>query len=223
MAYVENLKPRRQSNFSTARIRPERALLDEVEEREPLVAVVLRDRDDEPQVGLDHQLLRLGVATLDPLCELHLLRGREQAVTPASRRKSCRASVVVSGGGVGAEGGSTTASTHLDAALVELAQQRLVLERRELVRVHDLGDLGRADRARLLAALEQLPQLLEREDAVDVDGRHQGKLVPRVTGTLPPSGPAIARPRRVSMADSGVSEASLHASVPAHDNQRYVK
>src|SRR6478672_3025031 len=36
---------------------PERALLDEVQEREPLVAVVLRDRDDEAQVRLDHLLL----------------------------------------------------------------------------------------------------------------------------------------------------------------------
>ena len=40
-------KPRRQSNFSTARFRPERALLDQVEERQALVAIILRDRDDQ--------------------------------------------------------------------------------------------------------------------------------------------------------------------------------
>jgi hypothetical protein len=56
----------------------ERALLDQVEEREPLVAVVLRDRDDEPQVGLDHPLLRHWISPLDPLRELHLLRRAEQ-------------------------------------------------------------------------------------------------------------------------------------------------
>ena len=50
VAYVENLKPLRQSNFSTARIRPEHALLDQVEEGEALPAVVLCDRDDQAQV-----------------------------------------------------------------------------------------------------------------------------------------------------------------------------
>src|SRR6185369_7242148 len=48
----------------------ERALLDEVEERESLVPVVLRDGDDEPQVRLDHLLLRIEVAALDPLGEI---------------------------------------------------------------------------------------------------------------------------------------------------------
>ncbi len=51
----------------------ERALLDEVEERESLVSVVLRDRDDEPQVGLDHLLLCVEVAALDALGEIDLL------------------------------------------------------------------------------------------------------------------------------------------------------
>ena len=56
----------------------ERPLLDQVEERQPLVAVVLRDRDDEPQVGLDHLLLRVEVAALDAPREVDLLLGREQ-------------------------------------------------------------------------------------------------------------------------------------------------
>src|SRR5215213_8309481 len=60
----------------------DRALLDEIEERQSLVPVALRDRDDEPEVRLDHRLLGRVVATLDPLGELHLLRGREQ-VDPA--------------------------------------------------------------------------------------------------------------------------------------------
>jgi hypothetical protein len=57
---------------------PDRAFLDQVEERQALVSVPLRDRDDEPQVRLDHLLLRTVVAALDPLCELNLLCSREQ-------------------------------------------------------------------------------------------------------------------------------------------------
>src|SRR5687768_5926284 len=54
------------------------ALLDQVEERQALVAVVLRDRDDETQVRLDHLLLRVEVAALDALREIDLLlRGEE--------------------------------------------------------------------------------------------------------------------------------------------------
>ena len=54
----------------------ERALLDQVEERQALVAVVLGDRDDEAQVRLDHLLLRVEVAALDALGELDLLLRR---------------------------------------------------------------------------------------------------------------------------------------------------
>ena len=57
----------------------ERSLLDQVEEREPLVAVVLGDRDDQAQVRLDHLLLGVEVAALDPLGEVDLLLGGEQA------------------------------------------------------------------------------------------------------------------------------------------------
>src|SRR5215217_1967849 len=57
----------------------ERALLDQVEERQPLVAVVLRDRDDQAQVGLDHLLLRVEVAALDALGEVDFLLRCEQS------------------------------------------------------------------------------------------------------------------------------------------------
>src|SRR5262249_31126136 len=56
----------------------DRALLDQVEEGQSLVAVALGDRDDEAEVRLDHLLLRPVVAALDALCELDLLRRREQ-------------------------------------------------------------------------------------------------------------------------------------------------
>ena len=56
----------------------DRPLLDEIEERQALVAVALRDRDDEAQVRLDHRLLRAVVAALDALRELDLLRRGQQ-------------------------------------------------------------------------------------------------------------------------------------------------
>ncbi len=57
---------------------PDRPLLDQVEERQPLVPVALRDRDDEAQVRLDHLLLGTVVAALDALGELDLLGCSEQ-------------------------------------------------------------------------------------------------------------------------------------------------
>ena len=57
---------------------PDRTFLDEIEERQPLVAVPLGDRDYEAEVRLDHLLLRGMVAALDPLCELDLLRCGQQ-------------------------------------------------------------------------------------------------------------------------------------------------
>src|SRR5207302_10402161 len=51
----------------------ERALLDQVEKRKPLVPVTLGDRDHQPQVRLDHLLLGGERAALDPLGQLDLL------------------------------------------------------------------------------------------------------------------------------------------------------
>ena len=52
--------------------------MDQIQERQALLAVFLRDRDYEAQVGLHHLLLRAHVATLDALRELHLLGRRQQ-------------------------------------------------------------------------------------------------------------------------------------------------
>ncbi len=49
-----------------------------MEEREALIPVALRDRDHEPQVRLDHFLLRAMIAALDALCQLDLLGGGQQ-------------------------------------------------------------------------------------------------------------------------------------------------
>ena len=56
----------------------ERALLDQVQERQPLPLEALGDRHDEPQVGLHHALLGAQVATPDALRERDLLVGPKQ-------------------------------------------------------------------------------------------------------------------------------------------------
>ena len=126
---------------------PERAFLDQVEEGEALVAVVLRDRDDEAEVGLDHPLLRGVVAALDQLRERDLLGAVSSACFPASRRKSCSASVVVSadcaGGGGGGDGSCGSSSSDVDAALLAFAVEGLGFELVHLVRLDELGELGR--------------------------------------------------------------------------------
>src|SRR2546421_27231 len=111
----------------------EGAFLDQVEERKPLVAVVLRDRDDEAQVRLDHRLLRVHVAALDALGELDLLRGVQQRMASSlaqeelqrvgrrllrdgRRRRGWRGRCLF------------RLVDHLDPALVELAVDRIGLE-----------------------------------------------------------------------------------------------
>src|SRR5207245_544307 len=61
-------------------VEPERPLLDQIEERHAESAVALGDRDDEPEVGLDHAALGDGIAALDLLRERDLLGGGEQLV-----------------------------------------------------------------------------------------------------------------------------------------------
>ena len=58
---------------------PDRPLLDQVQERQALVAVPLRDRHHETQVRLHHLLPRASIAALNPLRQLHLLRRRQQS------------------------------------------------------------------------------------------------------------------------------------------------
>jgi hypothetical protein len=59
---------------------PENALLDQVEQRQVVALVALRERHDEAQIRVDHPLLGLGVALLDQLRQLDLLLGCEQWV-----------------------------------------------------------------------------------------------------------------------------------------------
>jgi hypothetical protein len=57
---------------------PDRAFLNEIEERQTLIAVVLRDRDDESEIRRHHALLGAVIAALDPFCELDFLSCRQE-------------------------------------------------------------------------------------------------------------------------------------------------
>ena len=58
-------------------VQPDRALLDQVEQRKAVALVALGDRDDQPQVGVDHPPLGRHVAALDALRE-DLVGGPQQ-------------------------------------------------------------------------------------------------------------------------------------------------
>ena len=58
------------------------------------------------------------------------------------------------------------------SALVELAQERLLLELGQLERLGDLREIGRRIGPDLLGLLEQLPDVLDDEDLVDVNLCH---------------------------------------------------
>src|SRR6185503_18226896 len=56
----------------------QRALLDQIQERQATAEVALGDRDDEAQIRLDHLLLGYEVAALDPLGQGNLALGGQQ-------------------------------------------------------------------------------------------------------------------------------------------------
>ena len=64
------------------------------------------------------------------------------------------------------------------SALVQLPQERIVLERGELVGLDEVGELAQANRAGLLARLEERSNIVLRQQAVYVNGRH-GRVVRR--------------------------------------------
>ena len=158
----------------------ERSFLDQVEEGETLVAVVLRDRDDEAEVRLDHPLLRGSVAALDPLRQLDLLRRRQQLV-PAGlaqeelqrvgrrleRLRRRRRRLLGRRLGLGL---ALRLDEQLDPAPVELLIDGVGLERIELERLQHLDQLDLPQLAAGLRRLEQRRQLLAGEDRLDLDG-----------------------------------------------------
>ena len=63
----------------------------------------------------------------------------------------------------------------LDPALVELTDERLLLEAGQLVRLDDVAHLRRPDRAGVLAGLEKRSKIVLGQQAFDVDSRHGGE------------------------------------------------
>ena len=98
---------------------------------------------------------------------------------PASRRKSCSASVVVSTGAVSA----TTASEWGGCSTISIERwsssrrTRVLLELGELVRLGDLGEVGRAHVADLLGCSSSCRMLLDEEDVFDIDLGHARRMV----------------------------------------------
>jgi hypothetical protein len=88
---------------------PDRALLDQIHERQPLVAVALGDRDDEAQIGLHHAVLGLEIAALDALGEVDLLGGGQQSrLCDAVEEELERIDRRIWGGSGGWHGGEAT-------------------------------------------------------------------------------------------------------------------
>ena len=139
---------------------PEDALLDQVEQRQLGALVLLRDRDDEPQVRVDHAVLGGEVAALDALGEVDLLGRRQQPVAadlveeelqrvgrdgrelrrrrPAPRRVLAAAVVA-----------------QLDAARVQLLVEAAEIGVLELERLGELVDLREVDAAALLSPVDR--------------------------------------------------------------------
>ena len=172
------MKPRRQSNFSTARFRPERALLDQIQERDTQTAIPLRDRHDEPKVRLDHHPLRHRVATLDLLRERHLLGGGQQLVATdvgeeqlqavSGTRERLRLPDLRLGGLLLLLGGLGLRVTDLEPDRLELTCQRLRVMRSQLVLGDECVELGRLDETALLGAFDERLHLLGLEQFIEL-------------------------------------------------------
>src|SRR4051812_12246982 len=134
------------------------ALLDQVEERQLVALVALRERHHEPEVRVHHPLLGLEVAALDPLGELDLLVGREERV-PADvaqeelERVAGHVSQLVDRVRRARLGGATAVVRHLDAARLEAVGERLRLVLGQVLR--ELRELGQVDASLLLAAVDE--------------------------------------------------------------------
>ncbi len=154
---------------------PDRAFLDQVEERQALVAVALRDRDDEPEVGLHHRLLGGVVAGFDALCELHLLRGGEK------RHLADVLEEELEGVGrdlrlglpllVGGLGGLAFGADDLDLGLVEGGVELVELSGVEVELVERERDLLGVELAGQTARVDERACLVRVEDSVDHGSR----------------------------------------------------
>src|SRR5262245_29886993 len=149
-------------------VQPERALLNQVEEGNAEAAITLCDRDDEPQVRLDHLPLRDRVAALDALRQRDLLGCSQQLVLADIREEELQA--VGRPGDLGRleiEGGrgrlgllAGARHADLEPDRLELAGQGLDLFVGEIVLEREHLELGREHVPALLGALEEDASLL---------------------------------------------------------------
>jgi hypothetical protein len=143
---------------------PEDALLDQVEERELLALVLLRDRDDEPQVRVDHALLRPEVALLDPLRELDLLVGRQERIAPDLVEEELegiggRHRQLAVPERRGLHPGAPAVVAQFDAVRLHVRLQRDDVVVSELEGLHQLVELRQVDATALVAAGDQRSHL----------------------------------------------------------------
>src|SRR5215212_4381666 len=137
---------------------PKDPLLDQVEQRQLVALVALRERDDEPEVGVDHALLRLEVAALDPLGQLDLLVRGEQRV-PADvaqeqlERVARHGRQVVDRVARPRLRGASAVVRDVDAARLEPVRDRLGLVVGQVL--GQLGEVREVDAPMLLAAVDE--------------------------------------------------------------------
>ena len=110
-------------------VEADRAVLDQVEQRQAVALVALRDRDDEAQVRVRHPLLRGLVALLDPLRERDLFGRGQERVPPDLVQEELQAVGAAAGRGAEVEPGLRVVGGRrlldLDVGRAERSPQRL--------------------------------------------------------------------------------------------------
>ena len=139
--------------------------MDQVEEREPLVAIALRDRDDEAEVRLHHRLLRRVLTALDALRELDLLcRGEQRDLADVLQEELQSVGRDLRLGLDFRLGLVRRRRDDRDLRLVERRVDVVELRRLELQLVERERDLLGVQLPGLAAGLQKLPRLLGLED-----------------------------------------------------------
>ena len=152
-------------------VQAERALLDQVQERDAQAAVTLGDRHDEPEVRLDHHALRDRVAALDALGERNLLgRGQELVAADVGQEELKAVGGARNGAGlVLLLGGLLLLGVDiglrdLDVVRLELALEQFGVLVADVVLEHERLELGCLELAPvLLGALDQRLHVLRFE------------------------------------------------------------
>src|SRR5919197_2021895 len=165
-------------------VQPERALLDQIEERHAEAAVALGDGDDEPEVRLDHAPLGDGVAALDRLRERDLLGGVQQLVAAdVGEEELERVGGAAELGGLDGNrlgllllGLGDHRLPDLEPDALELAGDLLDLDLAEVVLEREGLEVRGLDEAALLGALDERARLVGVEQLVQLVRRQLASL-----------------------------------------------